>query len=298
MNKIPVKQTIVEAYRFTFGDLGKNIGLIWLPVLVMTIGSYFFLMPYFSGLTELDSSEELIQLGPQVLRMYAYELAAVLFVAMIGVSLVREVLTPKEGTSYFRFALGGAELRVFGGYIGLFALMMVFAIALVLLGIAAGVAANFLAHGADLKTNTFAAMGLIVLIGAPVLIYVFVRLGFLMVPAAVNEGKFGIESSWRLTKGNFWRIFVITLATMLPVIAVTLIAEVAILGPDYFNPHLSDLQDKAAMARHSAEQMRLMSARFPMLMGLGLLLAPFTYALTFAPPAIAYRALTARTSNV
>ena len=46
--------------------------------------------------------------------------------------------------------------------------------------------------------------------------------------------------------------------------------------------------------RHSAEQMRQMAAHLPLMMGIGFLLAPFTYGMTFAPAAFAYRALTGK----
>ena len=49
MNKLPVTQTVAESYRFTFGGLGTVIGLIWLPIVIPTVGGYFTLVPYFSG---------------------------------------------------------------------------------------------------------------------------------------------------------------------------------------------------------------------------------------------------------
>ena len=55
------------------------------------------------------------------------------------------------------------------------------------------------------------------------LIYILVRLGFLLAPAAAMEGGFGLERSWKLTKGNFWRIVAIGLATLLPIVIVAAI---------------------------------------------------------------------------
>ena len=51
------------------------------------------------------------------------------------------------------------------------------------------------------------------------------------------------------------------------------------------------------MARMQAAQMRQLSAHMPMLVGLGFLVAPLTYGLSFAPAAFAYRALKAKTAQ-
>jgi hypothetical protein len=41
MKKIPVTQTIQAAYRFVFTHLGAIIGLIWLPMLLVTVLGFF-----------------------------------------------------------------------------------------------------------------------------------------------------------------------------------------------------------------------------------------------------------------
>ena len=113
-----------------------------------------------------------------------------------------------------------------------------------------------------------------------------------MVPAAVAEGGLGIEQSWKLTKGSFWRILAIALATIIPLTLVALVAEIVILGPGFLTlPSAAALKDTAALARLQAAQMRQMSAHLPMLMGLYFLLAPLSNGLMFAPAAFAYRAL-------
>ena len=298
MNKIPVAQPVVESYRFTFGGLSKVIGLIWLPVVILTVGGYFTLVPYFSNMAGALDAGDTGQQGVLLLRQLAVEIVAIVLMAMIAVAVAREILAPLKRPLFLRFGLGPAEFRTIGGFIGLFMLLIVFVVVLMVVGLVIGLAANAVLPAAGAASGKGAAgMGVLAgLFGFCVLIYVMVRLGFLLVPAVVMEGGFGLERSWRLTKGNFWRIVAIGLATLLPIVIVAGFIDLTVLGPNFLNPHLELARDPAAQMRHSAEQMRQMSAHLPLLMGIGFLLAPFTYGMTFAPAAFAYRALTARQS--
>ena len=297
MNKIPVAQTVAESYRFVFGGLGKVIGLIWLPIIILTVGGYFTMVPYFSGMAGALESGDVSQQGSLLLRELAFEIVMIVLVAMIAVAITREILNPVRRPSFLRFALGPAEFRVVGGLIALFFLMIVFIIILVIVGLVIGFAVSAVLPAAGAAAGSKGAAGIGAVVGAVGclgLIYVMVRLGFLLVPAVAMEGGYGLERSWKLTKGNFWRIMAVVLLTLLPILIVTLIIDVTILGPDFLNPHLELARDPAAQMRHSAEQMRQMSAHLPLMMGIGFLLAPFTYGMTFAPAAFAYGALTGK----
>jgi len=296
MNKLPVAETVAESYRFTFGGLGKVIGLIWLPIVVLTVGGYFTMVPYLSGMAGVFDSGDVGQQGPLLARVFVFELVSIVLLAMIGVAIAREILNPLKRPSFLRFGLGPAEFRVVGGFIGLYVLLIVFAMIVVLASMIVGFAAGaVLPHGDPVvRQEVLGVAAIAVLAGILALIYVFTRLGFLLVPASVSEGGFGLERSWQLSKGNFWRIFAVGVATLLPVMIAWLAVELAVLGTDVMNPHFELLKDPVAQARHSAEQMRVMAAHLPLLMGLGFLFAPLTYGLTFAPTAFAYRALTAK----
>ncbi|MDE2133603.1 MAG: hypothetical protein KGM97_02685 [Alphaproteobacteria bacterium] len=299
MNKIPVARTVAESYRFTFGGLGTVIGLIWLPIVILTVGGYFTMVPYFSGMAGALDSGDMSRQAALVLRELAFEIVTIVLLAVVSVAITREILNPLKRPSYLRFALGPAEFRVVGGFVGLFVLMFVFLFAVIIAGVVVGLAVNAAlpasaAAGAGLPNRAVAIAVLIGSLGAIGLVYVFARLGFLLVPAAVMEGGFGMTRSWQLTKGNFWRIVLIGLAVLVPITIVAVVADVAVLGPDFLNPHLELAGDAAARTRHSIEQMRQVSAHLPLMMGIGFLLAPFTYGMTFAPAAFAYRALTAK----
>jgi len=294
MKKIPVKQTITEAYGFAFAGVERVIGVIWLPILIVTVGGYFVSGPYLSAeAAALDG--DISRLGPAMASLFAFEIVSLVMMSVVAVALTREILSPLNRPLFLRFSLGSAELRLTGAFVGLIVLMMVFLMVCVVIAVAAGAALNSVMPPMAGLSDVQRAMGAGMLIAfclSPVLIYLFVRLGFLVVPSVVMEGKFGIERSWELTKGNFWRIVGIGLAVVLPLLIVTAGIEVVILGPGYFLHSMDAFGDKAAQARQSAEQIRIMASKLPLLMGLSFVLAPFTYGLAFAAPAFAFRALT------
>jgi hypothetical protein len=49
------------------------------------------------------------------------------------------------------------------------------------------------------------------------MLYLCIRLGWQIVPVSIAEEKFGLERSWQLTTGQFWRCFGLILAMSLPV---------------------------------------------------------------------------------
>lgn len=295
MKKIPVGKTIAESYRFTFLGLERVIGAIWFPVLTLTVARYFVMAPYLAAeAAALDG--DTAQLMPAAASMMAFFALWVVMLGVIGVAIVREILAPLNRPLFLRFSLGATEFRVAGAYVGVLLLMIFFIFVVVALAlVAGGVLGSVIpaTPGLSGPQRTLGVGLLITLCLSPLLLFLMVRLSFLVVPCALTEGKFGIESSWQLTRGNFWRIIAIGLAVIIPLLLVTAIIEIAILGPDYFQHSMGMLADKAAQARHQAEQIRTAAAKLPYLMGLYFIMAPFSYGLTFGASAFAYRALTA-----
>jgi len=294
MNKIPVGQTIRFAYAFTFGEIGTVIGLIWIPTLINAVASFFAAGGYYSALA--DSFESgMPPVGSAIGLSLVLAFVSMLLVAMIAVAITQQAFGLRQGPAFAHIALGSAELRVFGGFFGLYLLMVLFvlAVALVVGIIAAG-------GGAVIKANAAAAapvgvaVVLAVLIGAGAVLFAMVRLSFLMVPAVVDGGEFGLTRSWELTKGNFWRIVLIGACTLLPLMLVFIIAEFAVLGPEFFVPNLKPATDGTASLHAMAGQMRLLQKHMPVLMGLTFVISPLLYGLLFSASAFAYRTVSGR----
>jgi len=287
MNKIPVGETIRFAYAFTFGEIGTVIGLVWIPLVINTIAA--FLVERSFGGVEAAAPASL----PPGFGFFAlYSVVAVLIVAMVAVALTRQAMGLRQGPAFAHVSLGTAELHVFGGIAGLYLLCVIFVMGLALAVVVVGGVASMLAPSKAIGEMVGGAAGSVAaLVGLGAIFYALVRLSFLFVPAALVGGGFGLSRSWELTKGNFWRIAAVGAATVLPVSLVVFAINVAILGPGYFASIAAMLQDQAHFAKYAAEQARMTSANMPLLLGTGLVFAPLSYALLFAPSAFAYRAL-------
>jgi hypothetical protein len=292
MNKrLPVGPTIRSAYAFTFGEIGTVIGLIWIPTLINAVGSFFVFQSY--GATQASPEGVPMMGGSYVGLTFLYFLVAFLLVAMIAVAIAKQVLGKRSGTPIAYFSLGNAELRVFGGMFCLYLLLVLFVLILAVVLVVAAIGGGAVAkQNAAAIPFVGALVGILSIAGLCAMIYIFVRLSFLFVPAAITDGEFGLARSWELTKGNFWRILAVGLAVILPVLLFQAASEYFILGPAYFNSFAHAIQDPANAARLSLEQSRIVQPKIPMLLGLGLILAPVTQGLLFSAPAFAYRALT------
>jgi hypothetical protein len=312
MNKLSVRAILAESYTFTFGHLGKVIALIWLPVVALTIGRYFAVTRLLASMA--TGEDDIAARGQLAVQSLGFNLAFFVLSAMAIVAITREIIQPRGGPAFLRVRLGGEELRTIGGVIGLFLILMVVSIAAVLatyiLAMIIGVVAGFVAPAAMSRAipnisnspkvmcdpAVFAlvlklAAGFVIAIGAAVA-YFGLRLGFLLVPAAVMEDKFGLASSWQLTKGNFWRIAAITVASYAPILLLGVIIDLVVQGPRVFDLHLTEyFCDQTAYERLVLQDMQATAAHMPLAMGLSFLFAPITYALAVAPAAFVYRAL-------
>jgi hypothetical protein len=293
MNKIPVGQTIAEAYRFTFVGLEKVIALIWLPIIVLTVADYFAKGAYLTAMAAALESGNNSQLGPIFAAQFGFVVFELIVRAVIAVAICREILAPLKRPLFLRFSLGRVELRVIGAMVGLGALIV---LAVVLCMIAGTVLGGSLAGPAGGLASAQMAAGTAVTIGfvlSPLLIYVFVRLGALLVPAAVIEGGLGLERSWALLKGNVWRIIGVSLAVVVPLILVHAMLQGLAMGPDNVGQTFDPAGGLPALLRYMAVTFRQTAAHLPLLEGLDFVVAPFFYGLMFSAPAFAYKALAA-----
>lgn len=286
MRKIPVWKTIAGGYSFTFGQLGTIIGLIWLPMVILAVAGYFVWVQYYATLPGAMEQGDPVTAGRSSLIVIAWSVASLLLWSMMYTAVTRQALGLRQGPALFNFQFGRTEIRVFGAIMALVAILALFLMIYLFI-------ANSLAGVAQSRANPAAgaAVGLLAVLFIPALFFVMVRLSFFLIPATVAEGGIGLARSWQLTSGNFWRIVLIAIATFGPILIVTLIAEVAILGPDFFVPHNVAPGDTDAQLREMIAQMRAASPHMPLLYGFSFLIAPIVAGLALAPPAIAYLAL-------
>lgn len=295
MAKIPVSRTIAYGYSFTFGHLGTIIGLIWLPMVIVAVAGYFTMSQYYGAFPAALDQGDPAAMGQSALIVIVWSIASLLLWSMMYAAVTRQALGLRKGPAFIDFSFGATELRVFGAMAALVAIFAFFMfVYLLVIGTASELALSLPSVlGKEIASLAAGILTILFLIGT---VYSVVRLSFLLVPATVAEGKIGLAHGWQLAKGNFWRIVAIGLATLLPMIAAVFVAEIVIIGPEFFTAKNAAPTDLNAQMQQMAAQMRAMAPHLPLLYGFLFFIAPVALGLSLAPPAFAYRALTEKDS--
>ena len=300
MKKIPVGATIAHAYRFAFGDFFRILGvmwltmtLLWLPSLVMqrriaTLQTQFAAHDY-SGLRYI---------WPFMVPFYLAFLV-LLFMQIVGIAKL--ALGVKKGPGWCYFSLGKPVWRLIGSFLFLAVLIIIGWIAVLLgsalLGLLAGLLGKMISGAVfGWIVGIFTAIAFVALWCA--YFYCLVRLTFLLVPVvAAEESGFAVVRGWVLGLGNFWRMFVILLATMGPFVLLEfiLVFEIMFKGASFPPAQASAAQKavfQAAMNARTLEMMNVVSHYWYITYPLGIAVMVIFYGLCTGAQCFAYRALT------
>jgi hypothetical protein len=280
MKKIPVVRTIKAAYRFTFQNLGAIIGLIWLPMVLKTVIGFFVLQRYYEAAADALASNNYARLGPSMLSLFCYFVAAILFYAVMYVPVTQMALGQRKDATLLHFALGPLEWRMFRALAGLvsflmlpvliagFLISMLTSSALLPHGLPAALAADGL--------ETLAYLGIV---------YLLLRFVFFIPALAAGEEGPVLPRAWMFSAGNFWRILGIVLATVGPVAIAAELAELVVQGPEGLMPSFTG---STAMA---AAQLHRISQNMPLDQGIAFLVGPLILGLSAGSSAAALTAL-------
>jgi hypothetical protein len=219
--KIPFERTIAGAYRFAFTNFLSILGIGWFPYLLLSAivgGLVYYYAPSFIALFHTvqvpkpDPADAMRFVGA-ILGAEALIVPLFLVISsMVTVGVMRKALGLHPGPVFFFFSLGSQVWRLIGSYLLLLLLLWGGAIV-------AGILIGVVYYLLD-KAAPSAAAPVTVLLGIAAFfywIYAFVRVYFFVPAIVVAENHIGISRSWRLGKGNFWRIVGILLIMSIPI---------------------------------------------------------------------------------
>ena len=302
MKKIPVGHTIAQTYGFAFRKYLTLFGIVWFAALIMVLLALLVFVPlmknYFGMVQVLMTQRG----GPPVLpaglgrTLGAILLADIVILYLylaVRVGIAKELLGLRTGPRFIYVSFGSAELRALGGYVLAFliayAAIIAVAVVLTLLAIVAGVAGGFHPQAGAAAGAVGGIVVLLVFAAELVFLYALVRLTFFIVPVAVAEKELGIFESWRLTRGNFWRIFVVLLAVWIPLLIVEFAAFAALMGGQ-----MAAIFSQAMNGNHPPDMQAIMDVylgALPWFLIGGFVLMPIVYGMIGAPSVFAYRSL-------
>ncbi len=280
MKKIPVIPTIKAAYRFVFAQLGSIIGLIWIPMVLVTVLGFFVEQRYYAAAADALASDNYARLGPSVISLFCYFVAAILLYAVMLVPVTQLALGQRKEGAVAHFALGQAERRMFRALAGLAAFLFLPVM------ISAFLLNTLMASsGHALSLPMAAGLEVLLVLSYFGLAYIALRFAFLLPVVAVNEDSPPLPRAWILSAGNFWRILAIIAATLGPVVLVAAVAQLLFAGGSTLVPRFAN---SSAMA---AAQLHLIALNMPVSKGVDFLVAPLLLGLGAGASASAMRAL-------
>jgi hypothetical protein len=236
VEKIPVWRTIGSAYGFAFGNLATIIALIWLPMALLLVGGYFAIAHYFDGVLTAIAHGDRYAAYEGAGYFYLYRIAALFLEAVMAVSVMRQAFGQRNRPIFVHFALGLTELRTLVALIAYTLVVLTIEIAgFILLFIAAAViaySAKLVGTVNGISATVIAGWTIIALLVAFFggIVFVSVRLSFLLVAVTVDEDRIDLIRAWELTHGNFWRVFWISSFIGLPVWLLYLGIQFALVG--------------------------------------------------------------------
>ena len=211
MAKIPVERTISGAYSFAFKNILTVIGIAWLPyvlVFALIAGLVLLMVPGLTAAGGPNPAAVAGLIGILPLIVFLYLIAK----SMVAVGLMRRALGLSSGPVLAYFSLSAPVWRMLGAMI---LLMLIFT---AMITAEAGIIGAVIGAGASTKNGALDFLAVILVIVAVLWsIYFMVRIGFFLPAVVVAEERIGIGRSWQLGSGNFWRIFVVWLAIIIPV---------------------------------------------------------------------------------
>jgi hypothetical protein len=277
MRRISVAATIRDAYAFTATHLGGIIGLIWVPMVIATVAQFFTFHRYYNDFIDFMSSGNAAQMGPSVLLMLGYIVAALLLYAVMFVAVTQLALGTRSNGAIVHFAFGPLEWRMFRALFAFTGLMVLAAIVIVM-------AANAVLAMGGSKFSQAAAGGVMGL-GLLGLALVLTPRFLLLLPAvSISESAPVLRRTWFLSTGNFLRLMAVFLGLFAPLF-------VMLVAIDF------GLGDKAQSVAAAGQQMQVIAAviharqTLPLTCGLSFFFSPLIVGLFAGASVSAWRAL-------
>ncbi|HWA92422.1 MAG TPA: hypothetical protein VG889_20460 [Rhizomicrobium sp.] len=258
-SKIPVGRTIARSYGFAFGNLVNNLGAIWIPVAILYALTYFFQKQYMAALLNVGTRDPGSIAAAMPFLLCATVVFVLLFVPQVA-ALAKEALGLRKGNAFLQFPFGADAWRLIGAYLLFYVVLIVIYILLIVASLVLGIVAGSV--GDHVPTAAAGLIGIaIALFVVGAILYITVRMSFLLPPVVVAEQRVSLIRGWELTKGNFWRIFLIVVVLILPFAIAEGIYVHYVYGDAFLPPLHATPEQLDAFMRHQQEINRAVMAR-------------------------------------
>jgi hypothetical protein len=239
--------------------------------------------------------------------LIAFYLLALVLIFMQVIGIAQIALDRRKGPVWFYFWLGRPVWRLVGCFLLLIVACIIGWVVVGLADVLVALLARLLVGSASngILRAIFGFLTLLAILVPPcAFFYCVIRLTFLLVPVvAAEEEGFALARSWTLGLRNFWRMFVILLATLGPFILLEFVFIFGFLfkGMPFPSPQVSAAQKTVFDAAMNARILEIMNGSYrywyityPLMIAVMVVF----YGLCTGSQVFAYRALTEDKASV
>ena len=293
-NKIPVSETVLASYRFAFDNYLKLLGVTWAPITMVFALMLWQLVPFMgdvNGLAAHNPSAAMGALG----HVFIFEILSVVFLVImtLGITMLALGLRPRWPFLYLSF--GSDFWRLLLGYFLFFVILIVatLLISLVLGGIVGAIMFSVgRGNVGQLSAGSAGYRGAVICLIYATMALLFLRFAFLLPSVTISEKRIGLGRNWNLTHGNLWRLLVLLIALLVPLVVTGVLQMLfsRVVGGQALN-YFDAVGSREASLAWSANTLRLYSVYWYLYIPFWILVAPIAYGVPICGAAIAYRQL-------
>jgi len=211
--RISVGATVRDAYAFTGAHLGGIIGVIWLPMVLITIAQFFTYNRCYNDFIDALTTKNASHMGPALLMLLGYWIAKLLLTALMSVGVVQLAQGNRNPAALIYLSFGPPEGRLFRAFCGfagmlLMVLVTVLTVAQMVLSMNAGPSRQL--------QESISGLMMLALLGAGLLLSA--RFLILAPAIAVGEATPVLRRAWALSADNFWPLLGTLVALFLPLL--------------------------------------------------------------------------------
>jgi hypothetical protein len=277
--RISVGATVRDAYGFVGAHVGGIIGVIWLPMVLITIAQFFTFYRCYNDFIDALQSGNVAQTGPALLMLMGYVIAKLLLTALMCVGVAQLALGTRNAPALVYVAFGPPEGRLFRAFCGVVGMLLLAGITFVTFANMALAAIAVPSPGLQQGLSGLVMLALLtagLVLGAR----------FLALAPAIAAGETVpvMRRAWALSAGNFWPLVGVMLALFLPLMLFFVALE-------------AGLGSKVAMAAGTTPELQMAAAMkqarqmLPLTCGISFFFSPLVIGLFAGASVSAWRAL-------
>lgn len=211
--RVSLVATVRDAYAFVAAHLGGIIGVIWLPMVLITIAQFFTYNRCYDDFGAALAGKNPAHMGPALLMLLGYWIAKLLLTALMCVGVVQLAQGGRGAPALIYIAFGPAEGRLFRAFCGVAGmLLMVLITVLTVAQMAIGM------NGTPSQQLQESVSGLMMLAILGAGLVLSARFLILAPAIAVGETSPVLRRAWTLSAENFWPLLGALVALFLPLL--------------------------------------------------------------------------------